>query len=451
MNQNDNRRGKGSMVLIIVLVSVLAAMIGVSSYFLIKEIRSTKNGGQPTDTIADSSVPLAMQDTTEAEDESGTNAPETEDGGKTTLIISDNSEIGKTDVKNGVQVIDVSELVENVMPSVVSVIDNLEYTSVYNPYNFFFGGSGSSSSQEAPASGTGVIIGTNDTELLIVTNNHVVNNEESTSSYVITSKGISVTFVDGTSVDATVKGTDAAADLAVIAVKLSEIPEDTKDQIKIAVVGNSDTMRVGEGVIAIGNAGGYGQSVTFGVLSAKDREVSIDGVTRKLLQTDAAINPGNSGGGMFNKYGELIGINCAKAVSTDIEGMGFAIPITSAQEIIEDLMNKEPIAPEDQGFLGIRGESIPENYQRYYGYPAGVSVSFIEKGSKAADAGIQRYDIITNINGKAISSMEELRAVVNGYKAGTKVTVTVQRITNDRFKVMTFEVELVREADLNGE
>ena len=451
MNQNEKRRGNGSLVLIIVLVAVLAVMLGVSSFFLIKEIHSARNDGQAAETIADKGDKSLPETTEEAENGSGKNDPEKQESSKTTLIVSDTSEIGKTDVKNGVQVIDVSELVENVMPSVVSVVDNLEYTSVYNPYNFFFGGSGSSSSQEAPASGSGIIIGANDTELLIVTNNHVVSNEESTSSYVITSKGILVTFVDGTSVDASVKGTDAASDLAVIAVKLSEIPEDTKDQIKIAVVGNSDTMRVGEGVIAIGNAGGYGQSVTFGVLSAKDREVTIDGVTRKLLQTDAAINPGNSGGGMFNKYGELIGINCAKAVSTDIEGMGFAIPISSAQEIIEDLMNKEPIEPEDQGFLGIRGESIPENYQRYYGYPAGVSVSYIEKGSKAGDAGIQRYDIITNINGKAISSMEELRAVVNGYKAGTKVSVTVQRITNDRFKVLTFEVELVREADLNGE
>ena len=367
---------------------------------------------------------------------------------------NEDSGIEAANVTGTVTALDVSGVVEDVMPCVVAITDNLEYTTsgYYNPYNYLFGGDSYSggSTQETTASGSGVIIGTNDTELLIVTNDHVVDNEGNYSSYTISSKGLSVQFSDGTSADATIRGTDEEVDLAVIAVKLSDISEDTKNTIKVAVIGDSDEIKVGSGVIAIGNALGYGQSVTTGIISAKDREVTIDGVTRKLLQTDAAINPGNSGGGLFNAAGELIGINSAKSVDTDVEGMGFAIPITSAMDIIEELKTAVQISDEDKGYLGINGETVPSTYTENYGYPEGVSVTRIGENSPAEEAGLQIYDIITEVNGKAVTTMSELQKAVQKHAAGETITITVMRPEGRSFREMELKVTLASYEEING-
>ena len=249
---------------------------------------------------------------------------------------------------------DVSAIVEEAMPSVVAIHNKI----IYESNNFFFG----PQTYQAESSGSGIIVGQNDAELLIVTNNHVV--EDTTE--------MKVTFIDGTSVDAAIKGTDSESDLAVVAVQLGDIPAETLEQIKTATLGESDELKVGQGVIAIGNALGYGQSVTVGYVSALNREVTTDGITRTLLQTDAAINPGNSGGALLNMKGEVIGINAAKYSSTNVEGMGYAIPISFAQDIIEDLMNRSTkleVAEDDQGYLGIQLQNIDQRMSEAYGMP----------------------------------------------------------------------------------
>ncbi|MBR4768733.1 MAG: trypsin-like peptidase domain-containing protein [Lachnospiraceae bacterium] len=438
------KRSSGKIV-IITLSIVLGVLIFISGLFLAKEmIQVIRKTGTESSSEVRENPGESVQPSSPAvsDDKSGDKV--------NTLTLSDSGEIGKTEVKNGVVLMDVSSIVDNVMPSIVSIVDTLEYTQSYNPYDFFFGGGSGSSTQPTSSSGTGVIIGTSDTELLIVTNNHVVSNEERTSIYSIVSKGLTITFIDGTSAKATVKGTDEKTDLAVISVSLDDIDSETKDKIRIAMVGDSDKMKVGAGVIVIGNAGGYGQSVTVGVLSAKERSVTIDGITRTLMQTDAAINPGNSGGGMFNASGELIGINSAKTVSTDIEGMGFAIPISSVKEVIENLMNQKQLSEDEQGYLGINGETIPTEYIQRYSYPAGVSISRIFEGSPAEQAGLQLYDIITKVNDYEITTMAELKKITNSYPAGSKVTLTVYRPEGRKFRSFTVEATLVSQKDLTG-
>ena len=345
---------------------------------------------------------------------------------------------------------DVSGVVEELMPSVVAITDNLEVSTLYNPYSFYFGGRSYSESQkqEMPASGSGVIIGQNDTELLIVTNNHVVDNEGNYTSYSVSSKGLTVAFCDDSTADAVIKGTDPDLDLAVIAVPLKDLSEETRENIRIAVIGSSDDIKVGSGVIAIGNALGYGQSVTTGIVSAKDRAVTVEDNTRYLLQTDAAINPGNSGGGLFNMQGELIGINCAKYSDTSVEGIGFAIPVSSTEDIIEDLMNQTVIAEEDQGYLGINGETVPATYINNYGYPAGVSVTRIGKGTPAEEAGLQIYDIITAVDGKEVTSMEAMKKQINAHMAGETVTLTVMRPEGRSFATIELTAKLVRLSEI---
>ena len=241
--------------------------------------------------------------------------------------------------------VDVSSIVEEAMPSVVAITSLMEYQS-NDPYSWFFGGGGTQT-YEVPSSGSGIIVGENDKELLIVTNNHVVAD----------SKELKVAFIDDEVVEAAVKGTDSDSDLAIIAVPLENIPQETRNKVRVAKLGDSDALKVGQGVIAIGNALGYGQSVTVGYVSALNREVrTSENNTRTLLQTDAAINPGNSGGALVNMKGEVVGINAAKYASTEVEGIGYAIPISKAEDIIGDLMNKKTqtqVAEEKRGYLGI--------------------------------------------------------------------------------------------------
>ena len=367
---------------------------------------------------------------------------------KTILTVSD--DIKTTDNTGSVTVLDVSDIVDAVMPTVVAITDTLEYKAVqnYDPYSYFFG-QGGRSSYEGVASGSGVIVGASETELLIVTNNHVVDvTSETSSGYSVSSKGLTITFSDDSTAPATIKGTDPDNDLAVIAVKLEDLSDKTKSAIRIAVLGSSDDLKVGDGVIAIGNAGGYGQSVTTGIISAKNRKVTIDGVTFSLLQTDAAINPGNSGGGLFNANGELIGINNSKTVSTDIEGMGFAIPISSAKFIIENLMNLKEVAEEDKGYLGITMSTVPQQYVSQ-GYPAGVLVSEVVKGSPAEKAGLKAQDIITAVGGRTVKSGETLRAILDSCEAGTTVTLTVQRPSGKSYQEIEVKVTLGRYKDID--
>lgn len=303
---------------------------------------------------------------------------------------------------------DIASIAEEVMPSVVS-ITNLSVQQVQS----FFGGI---QEQESKSVGSGIIISQNDSELLIITNNHVVEGNET----------LTVSFVDEESVEAQVKGTDAAKDLAVIAVQTKEIKDTTMDQIKVAALGNSDQLQVGESVIAIGNALGYGQSVTFGIVSATGRE--LDGIDEKLIQTDAAINPGNSGGALLNANGEVVGINTAKVATDTVEGMGYAIPISSVSDIIENLMNQETktkVSEAEQGQLGIQGVDVTADSSEMYNMPTGVYVSEVIAGGGAKKAGITKGSVITGINGTSIDGMQALKEQLQYYRAGETVKITV--------------------------
>lgn len=309
---------------------------------------------------------------------------------------------------------DISGIVENAMPSVVSITN----MSVQQVQNFF----GQTGTMEQESSGSGIIIAQNDTELLIVTNNHVVEG----------SNTLTVTFNDGTSLEASIKGTDAATDLAVIAVPLDSVSEETMDSIAIATLGDSTTLKVGEPAIAIGNALGYGQSVTTGIISATGRQLTAgeDGdQSIGLIQTDAAINPGNSGGALLNANGQVIGINSAKLAANEVEGMGYAIPISDVSDIITELMNQETktkVDESEKGYLGIQGLDVTDETTQRFNMPAGVYVSETIEGSGAEAAGIKKGSIITDLNGTAIDSMETLQNELGYYKAGEKVDVTVQ-------------------------
>lgn len=323
---------------------------------------------------------------------------------------------------------DVSSIVEKAMPSVVAINSVTEYQT----QNFF----GQPQTYEGRGSGSGIIVGESDTELLIVTNNHVIEGANT----------LSVTFNDGESAEANVKGTDSENDLAVIAVALDQITDSTKSKITVATIGDSDSLKVGQGVIAIGNALGYGQSVTVGYVSALDREVTTeDGTTRNLLQTDAAINPGNSGGALLNMQGEVVGINSAKYSSTEVEGMGYAIPISKVEDIIDDLMTRKTRVQVDeanQGYLGIQGTDIDSNAATLYGMPQGIFVYKIMEDGAAASSTLQEKDIITEFDGQSVRSMTELKDMLTYYAGGDTVDLTVQRLENGQYVEHTVTITL---------
>lgn len=333
-----------------------------------------------------------------------------------TSAVTSNASLTKT---SSVVTSDVSSVVENVMPSIVS-ITNMSVQEVQN----YFGGT---SKQESESAGTGIIISQNDSELLVVTNNHVVAGSDT----------LTVTFADGNSVEANIKGTDSEYDVAVVAVPLDSISEDTKKAISVATLGDSTELKVGEPAIAIGNALGYGQSVTTGVISALNRSVSETDQTTgettessvKLIQTDAAINPGNSGGALVNASGEVIGINSSKLVGDSVEGVGYAIPISDVSDLIENLMNQETktkVAEADQGAIGIEGMSVSTEYSQQLNMPEGVYVSEVTKGGGAEKAGMTRGCIITGINGTTVSSMDDLQEQLQYYAKGDEVELTIQ-------------------------
>lgn len=335
----------------------------------------------------------------------------------------------------------ITEVVEQAMPSMVAINTITEQSMTgygANPFFYYMFGDEYDQTYETSASGSGIIIAQSDDELLIATNNHVIEDANS----------ISVQFIDDQSYDATIKGTAAENDLAVIAVKLSDISADTLSKIKVATLGSSEDLKLGEPAIAIGNSLGYGQSVTVGYISAVDREVQISDRTMSLIQTDAAINPGNSGGALLNIKGEVIGINSAKYSDTSVEGTGYAIPISVAEPIINELMNSNSITNEEKPFLGIYGQDVPASYQERFGWPEGVYVSQVTSGSPAQLAGITAGDIITAINGKNTSTMDELQTVLEECKVGDKITIDITRVgRNGQTTDMTLTATLISRDD----
>lgn len=349
--------------------------------------------------------------------------------------------------------LDVSEIASEALPSIVSITTK----SVQEVQNYFgmygmYGYAPQQQEQEVEGSGSGIIVGKNDDELLIATNYHVVEGADT----------LSVAFTDGNAVEASVKGFDEERDLAVVSVSLDDVKDDTMDAISIAKIGSSDDLKVGEQVIAIGNALGYGQSVTTGIVSAKNRRMdsdnntvtdgsddSSDGVN--LIQTDAAINPGNSGGALLNMDGEVVGINSAKLASTEVEGMGYAIAISDVTDTLEQLMNETPRDKVDNhGVLGITGMSVSDEASQYYGVPEGVLVSEVTDGGAADKAGIKEKSIITEFDGKRVRSTDELVSRLEYYEPGEEVEVTLEVADGDSYKEKKVTVTLGENPDADS-
>lgn len=328
---------------------------------------------------------------------------------------------------------DVTSIVQSAMPSIVA-ITNKSVQEVQNYFSMFSRGGGTQE-QEVESQGSGIIIGQNDSELLIATNNHVVEGADT----------LSVCFADDNACEATVKGTDSDNDLAVIAVKLSDISDDTMSQIKIAEIGDSNQLQVGEQVVAIGNALGYGQSVTTGIVSAVNRQLEDSNSENGFIQTDAAINPGNSGGALLNMQGQVIGINSAKLASTEVEGMGYAIPVSTASPIFEDLMNRQTrtkVSSDQAAALGIKGQTVDSSIAEAYGIPQGVYVAEIEQGSAAEKAGITAGSVITKFDDTTIESMDDLKSCLEYYAAGETVDLVVKIADNGSYVEKTLTITL---------
>ena len=332
----------------------------------------------------------------------------------TTKVQLGSSQSVNVSVNEDSQIYNVADLAEEVMPSIVSITS----TTIYqNPYYYFYGGS---AEKVVTGCGSGVIVGEDDERLLIATNNHVVEGTEA----------LTVGFSDGTDATATIVGTDAGNDLAVVAVKKSDLSEDTKNTVKLAELGDSDTTRVGEPVVAIGNALGYGQSVTVGYVSALDKPVTVNNTSINMLQTDAAINEGNSGGALFNMSGQLIGINSAKATNSNnnVEGMGYAIPISDAVPIIQSIIDgTQQTATAGSAYMGIQGRDLSAYDASSFNMPQGVYLLAVVDGGPAAQAGLQSGDIITALDGSQISSMNEIKAALAKKNPGDTMTVTISR------------------------
>ena len=363
---------------------------------------------------------IPEKETTVTQTQTSALATTSKDGGETTTTTSGGKIIAT----------DVSDIVENAMPAIVA-ITNMSETQ----YQTWFG---QTFTQESDSAGSGIIVSEDDTYLYIVTNNHVVEG----------AKTLTVQFCDENTAAAEVKGTSASNDLAVVQVKKDDIEDETKNAIKIAKINDNGNEKVGEPVIAIGNALGYGQSVTSGIISALNREVtaqdSATGVTytNTLTQTDASINPGNSGGALLNAKGEVIGINSSKMGGDYVDGVGFAIPMTTAAPIINELITREKVTEDKAAFLGINGIDVDDSVSENYNMPTGVCVVKVYEGSAAAEAGIQKGDIITKFDGHDISSMEEVQELLQYHAAGTQVTITISRADNGEYVEQDIEVTL---------
>ena len=388
-------------------------------------------------TIGGAVAGYAESNSQEAVTESPDNEYTNDDVNKTSMaeLVSDEEADSASD-NESFSYSNVADVAEDVMPSIVSITNK----SVQEVQDWF---SRQTYQMESESAGSGIIIGENDTELLTCTNNHVVEDSDT----------LTVTFIDDESYEAQVKGTDKENDLAVVAVKLDDISDDTRSKIKIAKYGDSDSLRVGEQVVAIGNALGYGQSVTTGIVSALNRDItasedgSEDSATtyQDLIQTDAAINPGNSGGALLNMNGEVIGINSAKASESGVEGMGYAIPISKAMPILENLMSKQTRSKVDEdkiGYLGINGQGVSDQAVQLYNVPAGVYVTKVQSGSPADKAGLREGDIITKFDGTEVSDMSDLQERLQYYSAGETVELTIQTNKDGAYAEKTLEITL---------
>ena len=440
-NNNNNGNGKKKRTLIAVVavcVVLLAGTIGISAAYISKNKDSLTN---------------VLEDGTLSKNDNNSNNDNSSDSGNYESIGSTNTQNdANSSSKSGVTVTDVSSVVSSAMPSVVAITSKtlVESGNNYSQdiWEYYFGGGNSgnnkSNSYEEDAAGSGIIVDQTDSELLIVTNNHVIEDADS----------LKIQFA-GTeskdSVDGYIKGTDSTKDVAVVAVKLKDIPSDVLKNIKKATLGDSDKVNVGEGVIAIGNALGYGQSVTTGIISAKDRKVQLENQTMTLLQTDAAINGGNSGGALLNASGEVIGINVAKYSSSgsssnaSVEGMGFAIPISSVKDIISNLETKETrtkVSEDERGYLGISGFDVDEQTSQAYSIPQGIQVQSVVKGGPAENAGIAASDVITKFDGQDVSSMTSLQSMLEYYKKGEQVKVTIEYRDGREYKTKDVTVTL---------
>lgn len=427
--QQPPKKESGGIVKKLLICAACAAVFGVVAGVCFQGVRYVSDQFLPSQ-----SSQTKLRTTTQGSDNAELKSTESPDPKDSTG--------GNQAVATQVGVTDVSGITEQTMPAIVAITSTTKGANYYDLFGREYEG------QESTGAGSGFIIAQNDNELLIATNNHVIDG----------AKTISVQFIDEEIYEATVKGTDSANDLAVIAVATKNIKEDTMKKIAIADLGSSDDLKVGEMVIAIGNALGYGQSVTVGYVSAKDREISASegngygsssSNTIKAIQTDAAINPGNSGGALINMRGEVIGINSAKIASSTVEGIGYAIPISVANPIIEDLMNKEQLSDEDKGYLGISGKTVTDAATAF-NIPNGVQVQEVSKGGAADQAGIQVGDIITSINNMEVRSIESLKEKANGYKKGTEVEIKVQRSNNGSYEEKTFKVKLQGSSSLDG-
>ena len=405
--------------------------------------------------VADQYLMLDEQDT-DTQVETAQLAVDASTEGDTTA--TSDEEVTAETSSTAVQAGSVAEVAETAMPTVVA-ITSVSVQEIPNYFRAFGFGYGSSTQQySSEGSGSGIIVGENDDELLIATNNHVVSGATTLSVCFIgndvvnaEAETVDMSGSDGDvnvedAVSAKIKGTDESNDLAVVAVQKSDIPEDTLSQIKIAQLGNSEDLKVGEQVVAIGNALGYGQSVTSGWISALNRNISTDdGTSSGLIQTDAAINPGNSGGALLNMQGEVIGINSAKYASSSVEGMGYAIPISKAQPILEDLMNRQTrdkVDSDNAGYLGVVSADLSTEAIQMYDMPEGAFVIRIDKNSAAGNAGIQKGDIIVSFDGQMISGKDDLENKLSYYASGETVDVVVSRADNGEYVEKTFQVTL---------
>lgn len=431
-NENDHKgrkpRKKNSGVRIAVAVLLVIAFVGFCGGISWLAVSSLQDQLASV-TVEEDVIPQEDQNFEEAKPQ----APEgqTSGGGQ----IASAGTIRESGTVTAV-VTDVTDVVEKVMPACVSITNS--YTEQFQDFW------GQSYSRDEEASGSGIIIGENEKELLVVSNNHVVDGANT----------LLVQFIDGAVVEAQVKGVDSAVDLAVIAVKLEDIEEDTKKSICIAQMGDSDNLKIGEPAIAIGNALGYGQSVTTGVISALNRtlEVSETGTSNALIQTDAAINPGNSGGALLNINGEVVGINSNKMGGSVVEGMGYAIPISTAKPIIEELMTHETrlkVADDEKGYLGISCINVTSEITENFSMPEGIFVAQVYEGTGAEKAGLVRGDIITAVDGTTVRNQEELTKQLGYYKAGETVEITIMQGSPSGFQAKNVQVTLSTYDEVN--
>ena len=431
---NNNRKLKIKKMMkkgaTISLCAVLAGGIGVGAYEGINYF----SGAQSVQAATDSSENLTLM---KSDKKSNKDSEDTED-------------TKSSDTKGS---LDVSDVAEKAMPSVVAITTK-SVQEVQDYYSMFGSQYAPSQEQEVEGSGSGIIIGKTDSELLIATNYHVVDGADT----------LSVAFADGNAYEATVKGFDESEDLAVVSVATKDVSDDTMDAISVAKIGSSDDLKIGEQVVAIGNALGYGQSVTTGIVSAKNRKTDASGQIEgdstdnsssinkgvNLIQTDAAINPGNSGGALLNMDGEVVGINSAKLASTEVEGMGYAIAISDVTDILQNLMNetsRDKLDDSEHGVLGIEGSSVSSEAVQMYGIPAGVFVKKVTEGGAADKAGLKANSVITEFNGKAVSSLDQLIEYLSYYEPDEEVELTVQVPHGTSYKEETVKVTLDENTD----